>query len=67
MISLLIASTASALASVSTTPHVVVIGSGWGGWGAASTLCEMNCKVTLLDALADPSSKCRSLLIIGEN
>lgn len=45
---------ASALKSA---PNVVVVGSGWGGWGTAATLLsEMNCKVTLIDAIADPSS-----------
>ena len=35
----------------------VVIGGGWGGWGAAKTLCQSNCNadVTLIDALPDPT------------
>ena len=36
-------------------PHVAVIGAGWGGWGAAKALVENGCKVTLLDALPDPT------------
>lgn len=36
-------------------PHVVVVGAGFGGWGAAQALCENGCRVTLVDALADPS------------
>lgn len=36
-------------------PHVVVIGGGFGGWGAAQTLCENGCRVTLLDTLPDPT------------
>jgi len=35
--------------------HVVVIGAGWGGWGAAKALCEAGVRVTLLDGMADPS------------
>ena len=37
-------------------PHVVVIGGGFGGWGAAKGLCENGCKVTLIDA-AEPTGK----------
>lgn len=41
-----------------TTPkkkNYVVVGGGWGGWGAAKALAESgNCRVTLLDALPDP-------------
>merc|ERR1719478_1873724 len=36
-------------------PHVAVVGAGWGGWGAAKALVENGCKVTLLDALPDPT------------
>lgn len=36
-------------------PHAVVIGGGFGGWGAAQALCENGCQVTLIDALPDPS------------
>ena len=38
-------------------PHVVVVGGGWGGWGAAKALCEASTpvRVTLLDALQDPT------------
>ena len=35
--------------------HVVVIGAGWAGWGAAKTLCEAGVRVTLMDGLADPT------------
>eukprot|EP01035_Chromulina_nebulosa_P017252 gene17252-22782_t len=35
-------------------PHVAVIGAGWGGWGSAKALCELGCKVTLLDSSNDP-------------
>ena len=38
-------------------PHVAVIGAGWGGWGAAKALVENGCRVTLLDALPDPTGK----------
>ena len=35
----------------------VVVGGGWGGWGAAKALCEsgMDVDVTLIDALPDPT------------
>ena len=36
-------------------PHVVVVGAGFGGWGAAQALCENGCSVTLIDSLPDPS------------
>lgn len=36
-------------------PSVAVVGGGWGGWGAAKALCEAGCRVTLLDALPDPT------------
>ncbi|QNI67097.1 FAD-dependent oxidoreductase [Synechococcus sp. BMK-MC-1] len=35
--------------------HVVVIGAGWAGWGAAKALCEAGVRVTLLDGMADPT------------
>ena len=35
--------------------HVVVIGGGWGGWGAAKALCEAGVAVTLIDGVSDPS------------
>ena len=35
--------------------HAVVIGAGWAGWGAAKALCEAGVRVTLLDAMADPT------------
>ena len=36
-------------------PHAVVVGAGFSGWGAAQTLCENGCRVTLLDSLPDPT------------
>lgn len=38
----------------------VVVGGGWGGWGAAKALCESgieNVDVTMIDALPDPTGK----------
>jgi uncharacterized protein with NAD-binding domain and iron-sulfur cluster len=35
--------------------HVVVIGAGWAGWGAAKALCEAGSRVTLIDGLSDPT------------
>jgi uncharacterized protein with NAD-binding domain and iron-sulfur cluster len=35
--------------------HVVVIGGGWAGWGAAKSLCEAGVYVTLMDGMVDPT------------
>ena len=35
--------------------HVVVVGAGWAGWGAAKALAQSGVAVTLIDGLADPS------------
>jgi uncharacterized protein with NAD-binding domain and iron-sulfur cluster len=35
--------------------HVVVIGAGWAGWGAAKALCEACVRVTLVDGMVDPT------------
>ncbi|NQV09713.1 MAG: FAD-dependent oxidoreductase [Cyanobacteria bacterium] len=35
--------------------HVVVIGGGWAGWGAAKALCEAGVGVTLIDGMVDPT------------
>jgi len=42
-----------------TRKKYVVVGGGWGGWGAAKALCEsgLNAEVTLIDALPDPTGK----------
>ena len=37
--------------------HVVVVGAGWAGWGAAKALCEAGVRVTLLDGMADPTGR----------
>ena len=37
------------------TSHVVVVGAGWGGWGATKALCEAGVRVTLVDGMADPT------------
>ena len=36
--------------------HVVVVGAGWAGWGAAKALCEAGVRVTLIDGMADPTA-----------
>ena len=36
-------------------PHVVVVGGGWGGFGAARAAAENGCRVTLIDA-GDPAA-----------
>lgn len=40
-----------------TKKRYVVVGAGWGGWGAAKALCEsgIDADVTLIDALPDPT------------
>ena len=37
--------------------HVVVIGAGWAGWGAAKALCEAGVRVTLVDGMPDPTGR----------
>ena len=37
--------------------HVVVVGAGWAGWGAAKSLCQAGVAVTLIDGMADPTGK----------
>ena len=43
------------MTATSKASHVVVIGGGWAGWGAAKALCEAGVRVTLLDGMADPT------------
>ena len=38
-----------------TPSHVVVVGAGWAGWGAAKSLCEAGVRVTLIDGINDPT------------
>jgi len=35
--------------------HVVVIGAGWAGWGAAKALCGAGIRVSLIDGMPDPT------------
>ena len=37
--------------------HVVVVGAGWAGWGAAKALCEAGVCVTLIDGMSDPTGR----------
>ena len=37
--------------------HVMVIGAGWAGWGAAKALCEAGVRVTLVDGISDPTGR----------
>ena len=37
--------------------HVVVVGAGWAGWGAAKALCEAGVRVTLIDGMTDPTGR----------
>jgi len=43
------------MTETSSPSHVVVIGGGWAGWGAAKALGEAGVRVTLLDGMADPT------------
>ena len=45
------------MTATSKASHVVVIGGGWAGWGAAKALCEAGVRVTLLDGMADPTGR----------
>ena len=38
-----------------TPSHVVVIGAGWAGWGAAKSLCQAGVRVTMIDGIHDPT------------
>ncbi|EAU70792.1 zeta-carotene desaturase-like protein [Synechococcus sp. BL107] len=48
-------SMANAAASDKAQSHVVVVGAGWAGWGAAKALCEAGVRVTLIDGMPDPT------------
>jgi len=45
------------MTATSKASHVVVIGGGWAGWGAAKALGEAGVRVTLLDGMADPTGR----------
>jgi len=49
-------------------PKYVVVGGGWGGWGAAKALCQSNtdCDVILVDALPDPTGATKYLSKSGK-
>ena len=42
------------MSATETKPKVVIVGGGWGGFGAALAAAENNCDVTLIDA-GDPT------------
>jgi len=47
----------------------VVVGGGWGGWGAAKALCESgieNVDITMIDALPDPTGRTPYLSSTGK-
>ena len=48
---------ANAAASGKAQSHVVVVGAGWAGWGAAKALCEAGVRVTLIDGMSDPTGR----------
>jgi NADPH-dependent 2,4-dienoyl-CoA reductase/sulfur reductase-like enzyme len=55
-IQLLVRHESSSPATALQAKKYVVIGGGWGGWGAAKALCENDdVEVTLIDALPDPT------------
>ena len=54
--------------SKSTKKKFVVVGAGWGGWGAAKALCEseVDADITIIDALPDPTGKTPYLSASGK-
>ena len=50
-------SMANAAASDKAQSHVVVVGAGWAGWGAAKALCEAGVRVSLIDGMSDPTGR----------
>ena len=46
--------------------HVVVVGAGWAGWGAAKALCEAGVRVTLIDGMADPTGSMTTTTASGK-
>ena len=50
-------SMASAAAFGKAQSHVVVVGAGWAGWGAAKALCEAGVRVSLIDGMSDPTGR----------
>ena len=40
-------------ASNADASHVMVIGAGWAGWGAAKALCDASVRVTLAYGMSD--------------
>jgi uncharacterized protein with NAD-binding domain and iron-sulfur cluster len=48
---------ANAAASGKAQSHVVVVGAGWAGWGAAKALCEAGVRVSLIDGMSDPTGR----------
>ncbi|MDC0310283.1 FAD-dependent oxidoreductase [bacterium] len=50
-------SMACAAASDKAQSHVVVVGAGWAGWGAAKALCEAGVRVSLIDGMSDPTGR----------
>jgi len=52
--------------SSASSPHVAVVGAGWGGWAAAQTLIENGCQVTLIDSLPDPTGQTPYLTPTGK-
>ena len=55
-----------AIAEQSRPSHVVVIGAGWAGWGAAKALGEAGVRVTLLDGMADPTGSTPLTTVTGK-
>jgi uncharacterized protein with NAD-binding domain and iron-sulfur cluster len=50
---------------VSEQKKYVVVGAGWGGWGAAKALCQSKAEVILLDVLPDPTGRTKPFLSLN--
>ena len=61
-----VAASATASARANAISKVVVIGAGWGGIGAAKSLCEAGADVTLVDVQDDPTGATPTLTKSGK-
>lgn len=57
---------ASSVTEEKETKHVVVVGAGWAGFGAAKALCEGGCKVTMIDVIPDPTGTAEMMSATGK-
>lgn len=61
-----VAASATSSARANAISKVVVIGAGWGGIGAAKSLCEAGADVTLVDVQDDPTGATPTLTKSGK-